>query len=219
MEEKHKFLLIFNFVLFPIVMIIFSVLTFQGTDTHIDYVDPVDPVCPNDGYIQKGNFCYVSDCFDKEETCDKIPMTCPAGKYLNSDDLCYKLLQYSDPVEAHCPQGYFLAGDVCLPNDVTIEEHETRKISLECQEDRVLWNNRCFVLSELVEEPCHKNKKDNSKNTCNASNKSEETFTKAVKCSSSSSSSSNSQTSTNEEQVSFNNKCYKERRITANAPN
>lgn len=215
MEEKHKFLLIFNFVLFPIVMIIFSVLTFQGTDTHIEYVDPVEPVCPKDNnYIQKGNFCFVSDC-DKAETCDKTSVTCPPGKYLNTDDvksLCYTLVQYSDPVEPKCPQEHFQSGDICLPQDATIDEHETRKTTLRC-EGRVLRNNRCFVMSELIEQPCQKKKSLDSSNTCDASNKSDETFTKAAKCSSS----SNSDSSRNEEQVSFNNKCYKENRIIVNA--
>lgn len=221
MEEKHKFLLLFNFVLFPIVMLIFSVLTFQGTDTHIEYVDSVSPVCPNDGYIKKDKFCYVADCFTDIDTCDKIPVTCPAGKYLNNnDDQCYTMLQYSDPVEPECPKGYFQATDVCLPNDISIEEHEQRKTTLRCKDGRVLYRYRCFLMSELIEQSCQEDQKkkksalDKSSNTCNISNKSEETFTKAGKCSSST---RNCVANTSEEQVSLNNKCYKEKRIFVNA--
>lgn len=210
MEEKHKFLLIFNFVLFPVVMIIISVLTFQGTDTHIEYVDPVDVVCPRDDYIQKGNFCHVSGGCDNEETCEKISVTCPPGKYLKLDadkSLCYSLIQYSDPVEPECPPKHFQSGDVCLPHDATIDEHETRKTALRCKEGRVLRNMRCFVMSELIEQPCQKKQSlDKNSNTCDVSNKSEESIANAVKCSSDNS---------NEEQVSFNNKCYKEQRIIA----
>lgn len=186
-------------------MIIFSVLTFQGTDTVIEFIDPVDPVCPSDNnYEIKGNFCYASGC-EMSSKCDKVSVTCPLGTQVVKDGKCYTLVQYSDPVEPECPEGHVNSGDICLPEDATIDEHETRKTSLRCMDGRVLRNYRCFVMSELIEEPCQKKKSlDNTSNTCDAnSNKSEETFT--GKCS--------KKIQNNEEQVSFNNKCYKENRI------
>lgn len=152
-EEKGKWVILINFILFPIGLIVYNALTFETKNYLVEYVNPVAGSCPENYDFRQG-YCYLRNCKDnmQQQQCERVSINCPTNKEPNPDNEndtnCYTKIFYVNPSEPFCPDTFYRSGDICLPFDVKLEEHEVAKVPLRCEQNKVLKNHKCFNVSE-----------------------------------------------------------------------
>lgn len=153
MEDKQNFLITFNFIMFPLALVIYNVFFYTDQSTILEYVNPTKALCM-DGYIRKENLCYLAEC--EKEPCKTMSITCPKDKYFKFEDSndtnCYTMLYFMDPVEPICPDLFIRSGPICIPKDDS--KYDDTQEKLICAESRVMKNDKCYKVFDLVAESC-----------------------------------------------------------------
>lgn len=151
-EEKGKWVILINFIIFPIGLILYNALTFETQSYLVEYVNPVQGSCPENFQYRSDGFCYQRDCDGHERACERVSINCPRDKERkdgdDSDKNCYTKVFYVNPSEPFCPETFYRSGDICLPLNVALDQHETTKVPLKCAEQKVLKNYKCFSVNE-----------------------------------------------------------------------
>lgn len=149
-EEKGKWVILINFILFPIGLIVYNAMTFETKSYLVEYVNPVQGSCPENYHFRDG-FCYQRNC-DEDTQCERVSINCPSNKQPNpendNDKNCYTKVFYVNPSEPFCPEAFYRSGDICLPLNVRLDQHETAKVPLKCEANKVLKNHKCFSVNE-----------------------------------------------------------------------
>lgn len=150
-EEKGKWVILINFILFPIGLIVYNAMTFETQNFLVEYVNPVQGSCPENYHFRNDGFCYERNC-EGDMPCERVSSYCPLNKQRKLDDgkdkYCYTKVFYVNPSEPICPEAFYRSGDICLPLNVKLDQHEMAKVPLKCADHKVLKNHKCFSVNE-----------------------------------------------------------------------
>lgn len=155
-EEKGKWVILINFILFPIGLMIYIAMSFESQSHLVEYVNPVQGSCPENFHFRNDGFCYKANCTmtasdnDDDNKCERVSINCPVNKQWKpnneSDKTCYSTIFYVNPSEPRCPEAYYRSGDMC----VSEQQQQTSKVPLECEEHKVLKDYKCFSVNETA---------------------------------------------------------------------